>query len=558
MTFFKDFPRLFGCLVAFLVTIKHGVTLEHFTKEMLKGLASLWERTLGNNKPVNSTSDSDFVKRLRQLLEEGDRKQVHEMARRGFPEAVRAEAWLEVLQVQQMPSNDMLIFNVLESVCNYKEALRVVFGTETPTHFQPPCFGATICAQSLLGLDAGQVLDFKRILCIIAHNHPSLVYTPIIPVLVGLLLSWLEADQVLGCMASLIRGHAIPAAKRQDWSYFPLHRRDYLVFERVFEDLIHRFVPSVSKHIGRIQQEHRDYAPEWYRLLSELLLGIIPRPAVLRIMDAYLVEGYKVLLRFALAHLIRRQSAILASQTPAQVDEALFGAYGESQWNEQQEQRKLFKAAYAIHFSRTNINRYRSRNRKLSVGDFDTEDRLLIFHRPLPQLLHPSSFVREEEWAALWSWIPSRYRLLNLDLVYSSREHGRLLTTLYQRCATSEPLLLLIETHKGTAMGAYLSKSFQHRSGPTFYGTGECFLFSLRPRLAHYPWKTDSGSSSFISASDLFLACGTGGYDFGLWLDKYMNRVQSCRSTTYGNEPMVDARIPEDREVYCVEVFRFV
>ena len=91
---------------------------------MIKGLVSLWERTSflggsGNQPPTATTTttapaaenDSEiFVQRLRRLLEgeekEGgkQRKQLHEMARRGFPPAVRAEAWLEVLQVRMIPS----------------------------------------------------------------------------------------------------------------------------------------------------------------------------------------------------------------------------------------------------------------------------------------------------------------------------------------------------------------------------------------------------------------------------------------------------------------------
>lgn len=383
--------------------------------------------------------------------------------------------------------------------------------------------------------------------------HPHLEFAPIIPAIVAVLAKSLPPDEVLACIAAMLEGHSIPASKRQDWAYFPLHRRDYLVFERVFEDLIGTFAPKVHRCLRKVQLIHSDFAPAWDCVLSSLFIGILPREIVFRIFDCYLVEGYKILLRFAIAHIMIRQDQILEAKEPQQINEALMRA-------EQYTPELLdlyFKTAFQVTFDRAIIKRYRNRRRKHSIGDYDAEDRLLLFQRPLPHLIKPSSFLGDQDWAMLWSWVPSRYRLLSLDLIFTTAEHGKHLSTLLGQCGEYEPLLLMIETVSGKVFGTYVSKALTLHHGPSFYGTGETFLFSLKPEAVKYPWDIDSGNSSFVCVTDSFMAVGTG-RDFGLWIDRFLTHVTSATSVTFANKALVDPLEPKDLQIYCLEVFRFV
>lgn len=435
---------------------------------------------------------------------------------------------------------------------NFEAELMRLFGTSDPEHFQPPCFG------SQLNLDTIHLSDSKRntiskLLCIIGSVHPQLEFTPLIPAIVAVLVKRLEPDDALACMAAMIEGHSIPAIKRQDWAYFPLHRRDYLVFGRVFEDLLQNHVPKVLKHVLKVQLLAPEYVPPWDKILSCFFVGILPREIIFRIFDSYLVEGYKIILRFAIAHVIIRQEAVLNTTSPMLINEALLRP--EKFSTELQD--RYVKAILNVKFDRSIIQRYRNRRRKHSVEDFDAEDKLLIFQRPLPQLNSPSSFMRDEDWAALWSWIPARFRLLNLELSFTTSEHGRHLLTLLNRCKTQEPILLLIETLSGKVLGAYISKALTLDYGPAFYGTGESFLFGIKPKTIKYEWDIKSGSSAFICITDSFVAMGTGS-DFGLWIDRFLEHVTSAASVTFKNEPLLDRNSPEDLQIYCLEAFTFV
>lgn len=378
----------------------------------------------------------------------------------------------------------------------------MLFGKADPSQFRAPNFGADL-SLIMKDMNDARKSEFKAILTIFGHDHPLVEYAPLIPILAALFCQKMTPSNSLACLASMVKGQSIAMDKKQEWAYFPLHGRDYLIFERIFSDLVHKIVPKVSKHISKVQLHYTDYSPSWGKILFRIFLGIYPLDVIYRIIDCYLVEGYKVLYRFALAQLILRQDFILMTSTPQSLESAMFAPidYGV---------KEFFKTAFSLSFSRSTIWRYRSRNRKLSLGDFDTEDRLMIFYRPLPMLSKPSHIVTDPEWGHIWTWIPSRFRILNLDRVFTTSEHGRLLGNMYRNCAGFEPLIMIIETGAGRVLGVYISKSLQMRSGPSFFGTGETFIFSLRPTVSKYEWDPNCGNYSFICGTDTFLAFGIG------------------------------------------------
>ncbi|XP_015500845.1 TBC1 domain family member 24-like [Parus major] len=62
----------------------------------------------------------------------------------------------------------------------------------------------------------------------------------------------------------------------------------------------------------------------------------------------------------------------------------------------------------------------------------------------------------------------------------------------YTCCEGYEPTVLLIKTTEGEVCGAFLSSDWSERkkSGATsgFFGTGECFVFTVRPEAERYEW----------------------------------------------------------------------
>ncbi len=95
---------------------------------------------------------------------------------------------------------------------------------------------------------------------------------------------------------------------------------------------------------------------------------------------------------------------------------------------------------------------------------------------------------------SLWEWLPDRVRLMQPRLLFTSSEHGTNLLTLYGRCETSEPTVLLVKVSgSGEVLGAYCSLMWKERSRPgqkgvCYFGTGESFVFTLHPQSKCFKW----------------------------------------------------------------------
>lgn len=87
-----------------------------------------------------------------------------------------------------------------------------------------------------------------------------------------------------------------------------------------------------------------------------------------------------------------------------------------------------------------------------------------------------------------------------------------------QRCENHEPTILLVRTTCDHVFGAYCSVGWNNRNkrdeygnNQTYYGTGETFLFSLRPVPAKYQWvgitqqQQNAALSHVKHSSELFM-----------------------------------------------------
>ena len=314
-----------------------------------------------------------------------------------------------------------------------------------------------------------------------------------------------------------------------------------------FDSTIHALLDQTLKEL-----EQQD--PEWTSdamsyLLSGLLIGILDLESLLRVFDCFVVEGFKVLMRFALACLMLKQDELVACRTPAEFDTCLLKPI---QPNHEQTFKTLSKTALKkISFSRKILFKFRERHRRMSLDAYDSEDRRMMLHRPLPHIKeHPSAFLDDSDWQAIWSWIPLRFRLMSLELVFTTAEHGLNLGTMYRRCEKFEPILLVIETGTKAKIGAFLSKCLKQRERTdTFFGTGETFIFCLsnsdKPNTPSiYHWHYYHTATSFIMATNDMLAIGgstrvTETSGFGLWFERDMRIVHSSPCDTFKNEPLL-------------------
>lgn len=444
------------------------------------------------------------------------------------------------------------------------------FGTVSPSHIQAPYFGSTVDL-SPLKLSDSQIQDLTKLLYLIAHRHPHLEFIPIFPVISAIFMAIYPDRVVFSLLEIIIKTGGSSNAEMKEWPYFPQNRRENMIFNRIFDDLLLKFLPNVSRHVSKLQENEPEFNPRWNRLLSDFFIGILPNSYIFKIFDAYIIEGYKVPLRFALAHVALQQQSLLRCQTGAEFHDCLVncfhrpssheylvtGSSGSTSGSGPYPFKLLQKTAYSLKFSRNILTRFKNRHRRLSLDDFEDGDRALMLQRPLPKLSRTSSFLNDQDWANIWSWVPSRFRILDLEMIFTSSEHGFRLATLFEKSMDSEPLLLAVETTDGNVFGAYLSRSLRNRSSRKFFGTGETFIFNLRPGpIQAYPWRETCENQQFIYADENFLAIGCSSGKFGIWIDRDLNQVVSSPCDTFRNPPFIDNDSGWS-DIYCIELYKF-
>jgi len=113
----------------------------------------------------------------------------------------------------------------------------------------------------------------------------------------------------------------------------------------------------------------------------------------------------------------------------------------------------------------------------------------------------------------------------NWRRLFTTQVDGTSITTFFNKVLDYAPTVLLVKDTHGYVLfhfiarvaplmsamtqvfGGYASEEWQ--SGIGFHGTGECFVFALKPKLAVYRWT--EANDFFMIASKEFVAMG-GGY----------------------------------------------
>nr|XP_040567202.1 LOW QUALITY PROTEIN: TLD domain-containing protein 2-like [Lepeophtheirus salmonis] len=201
-----------------------------------------------------------------------------------------------------------------------------------------------------------------------------------------------------------------------------------------------------------------------------------------------------------------------------------------------------------------NNNNGKCEKLKRFANSFDVEN-LLLEDSSTPNLIGGPSHVLTDVnlLIPLSNYFPSRILGADWILNFSTAQDGFSLGSLYRRLAqgrVDSPALLAILDTEGTAFGALVSEPF--RVQEAFYGTGQSFLFRLKPDFQVWPWSTDN--DFFISCSSNSLRIGAGDGHFGISIDEDLNMGRTQRCATYNNDPLVES---EDFVIKSLEIWTF-
>lgn len=129
----------------------------------------------------------------------------------------------------------------------------------------------------------------------LASEFPDVSYCPLLPAVTALLLHWSSDESQ--CFEAVARLLATTQQQRMLHQTFLAHRASCMTFG----DLARKHCPAAHQHIVSLATDKKEDAAEVYGDWQRWVFGDLPFSHAARVMDVFLVEGFKVLYRVALA-----------------------------------------------------------------------------------------------------------------------------------------------------------------------------------------------------------------------------------------------------------------
>ena len=216
------------------------------------------------------------------------------LIRDGIPFVFRRPVWLTLTQARQMLDTRPHYFDVALSQTYHWENLLQRFPDFCPR--KTPCFALHDLTQVAKWLTSYGEKIFKLLLGVVAHKFPEIHCAPMLPVALSLLLLFLSPEEALSSIVGMIRVSKLPWRNEAVY-YLPVCFTSYTKTLCSFPAL----VSYKSARTASLFVAHRvDLAHLLHHLLCTMFTTVFPLHYAVHLFDAYLNEGVKVLLRFAL------------------------------------------------------------------------------------------------------------------------------------------------------------------------------------------------------------------------------------------------------------------
>nr|XP_006131425.2 TBC1 domain family member 24-like isoform X2 [Pelodiscus sinensis] len=406
-------------------------------------------------------------------------KELKKLARAGHwatDHALRARAYHQI--IQRIPCR-----LVTPDALVYRDVASRLFGKQSvSSHPLPEFLGEGTLPTYCLTMEG--VTAVKKILICLGNLFPDITYGPVLPAAVALLLHYSEDEAQ--CFENVSR---LIACNEAHTSYIDQSFLAHQASCMTFGDLASKHCPAAHRLIASTCENVFEVYSEWLGWI----FGDLPFDYAIRVLDVFLLEGQKVLYRIALALLMQYRLLVTSGELEATNVQGELKAFVQNV-KKHMAADKLLERAFGIRlFSHKEIWLLQMANRKaLAEKGITVVQRRQLFHLAVDMLKFSSTIVTAQEMRIVWSWIPKRFSLFPPVLLFSTSENGYSLQRFYSCCEGYEPTVLLIKTAQGEVCGAFLSSDWNERkksgAASSFFGTGECFVFSVRPEMERYEW----------------------------------------------------------------------
>ncbi|XP_049576784.1 TBC1 domain family member 24 [Syngnathus scovelli] len=420
--------------------------------------------------------DPEAFERYQQILA-SDHQQLKTMGREGFwamPHTLRAKAYSHIIHGIHSrcvnPERDM-----------YYELSRKLFGEQNVSSHPIPEY-----------MEAGEIPRYclnkaglnsvKKILLCLGKYFPAMNFCPILPALVSLILHFSQDEAECFCSVSRLISYNDPNKRYIDQTFLT-----YRASCMTFGDIANRCCRGIRKLIASSHQNLFEFYSDWIMWI----FADLPFTYAIRVLDVYLLEGYKVLYRVALALLSLYKVSVSSRVADVEDFRTDMKSFVQNVARHCTAENLLQRAFLVPIATRKELNLLFKAN-KVSLmlkGVSIHQKRQSVDTVDFDNLR--SSVVTGTEMRVVWAWIPERVALFSPIKLFGTTEHGESLASFYYYVEGHEPVVLLIKTVDEEVFGAFISSDMTERhkydtDEVMFFGTCECFVFTLRPKMERY------------------------------------------------------------------------
>ncbi|OIR58570.1 MAG: uncharacterized protein A8A55_0646 [Amphiamblys sp. WSBS2006] len=316
--------------------------------------------------------------------------------------------------------------------------------------------------------------------------------------------------------------------ERHEWRHFPVSQLEYTFTADIFSVLLLKHAPRIYQHIAGIQKTEPQYTPKWNLFLFEFFISVCTPCSFLRLVDCYLVEGYKVIYRHSLAYVLLLREGIFEAATGKELDCCFINPISDAGFE------AITSKAFSLKLKRRKIAKYAKRLGEKYEKEF-------VYGTPTATI--ESGILRDHHVEILKDWVPYKNRVGTLKRVFSVFDYGHSLKTFYSKCEALDHLVVVVQTREGSVFGAFISQPLSKRKERHgYFGNGFTFLFGLCPVVRKYKWDMKSGDTSFVLADNKMLCLGCCEGSIGLWIDTGLENVQFGSSKTFKTDALTDGK----------------
>ncbi|XP_028262412.1 TBC1 domain family member 24-like [Parambassis ranga] len=420
--------------------------------------------------------DPEAAIRYQQILK-SEHQELKNMGRQGFwamPHTLRAKAYYHI--IHSITSRD-----VPPERDVYYELAKKLFGEQKLSSHPVPEY-----------MEAGEIPRYclnkaglnsaKKVLLCLGNYFPGMNFCPILPALVSLILHFSQDEAECFYSVSTLICYNDPNKRYIDQTFLT-----YRASCMTFGDLANKCCRGIRKLIASSNQNLFEFYSDWIMWI----FADLPFTYAIRVLDVYLSEGYKVLYRVALALLSLYKVSVSSRVADVEDFRTDMKSFVQNVTRHCTAEDLLERAFMVPMPTRKELNLLFNANKEslMQKGVSIHQKRQLVETVDFGKFT--SSVVTRTEMRVVWAWIPERFALFSPIRLFNTTEHGRSLASFYSHVEGHEPLVLIIKTVDEEVFGAFLSTDVMERrkydsNRLTYFGTGECFVFMLRPSMERY------------------------------------------------------------------------